>query len=218
MKYPRTPHLPQSPGGTNDDKRLTDLSGLQGRHLVATEKLDGSNVCLQRDQCFARTHAHAPTHPSFDLFKVYHARMKDKIPEYLQIFGEWLYAKHSIYYTSLPDYLMVFGIRDLRTNMWGDWPEVEMWAEELGCPTTPVLAYIPEEADLQKTFEELAARPSSCGGDSYEGFVVRRFEYYDDENFSNAVAKYVRKDHVTSPHHWKMMQIVRNRLAVEKPR
>lgn len=25
MKYPRTKHLPWSPGGTNDDKRMTDV-------------------------------------------------------------------------------------------------------------------------------------------------------------------------------------------------
>ncbi|MET3986910.1 hypothetical protein ABIC27_004807 [Streptomyces sp. PvR034] len=44
--YPRTPHLPWSPGATPDDVRAGDLSGLpglRGREVVVTEKLDGSN-------------------------------------------------------------------------------------------------------------------------------------------------------------------------------
>jgi hypothetical protein len=184
--------------------------------LIATEKLDGSNVCLQRDACFARSHAHAPTHPSFDLFKVYHARMKDRIPEYLQIFGEWLYARHSITYTALPDYLMVFGVRDLRTNVWASWGEVELWAQELGVPTVPFLFEATPATSRESLIEWLARKTSKVGGDSYEGFVLRRADEFHDDNFGRSVAKWVRKDHVNTPHHWKTMAIVRNRLASEK--
>jgi hypothetical protein len=218
MKYPRTPHLPQSPGGTNDDKRLKDLTGLDGHTLVFTEKIDGSNVCLQREGCFARSHAQTPSHPSFDLFKVYHARMRERIPEYLQIFGEWAYARHSIPYTSLRDYLMVFGVRDLRTNMWASWSEVIMWADELGVPTTPVLFETEENYDLEKLISWLSSSKSLVGGESCEGFVVRRIQEFHNDEFDRSVAKWVRKDHVQTPHHWKMMQIVRNHLAVERPR
>lgn len=63
-KYPRTPHLPWSPGGTRDDKRLTVLDQLYGRTLVFTEKLDGSNLCLTADAVYARSHSGAPRHPS----------------------------------------------------------------------------------------------------------------------------------------------------------
>jgi hypothetical protein len=41
-KYPRTPHLPWSPGGTSDDRRLTDVSSLLNVGLVITENERGS--------------------------------------------------------------------------------------------------------------------------------------------------------------------------------
>ena len=37
VHYPRTPHLPWSPGATADDVRTTDLGGLRGREVVVTE-------------------------------------------------------------------------------------------------------------------------------------------------------------------------------------
>ncbi|MEV0787225.1 RNA ligase family protein [Streptomyces sp. NPDC050423] len=44
--YPRTPHLPWSPGAASDDVRLADLAGLTGTEVVVTEKLDGENTPL----------------------------------------------------------------------------------------------------------------------------------------------------------------------------
>ncbi|MFE9924807.1 RNA ligase family protein, partial [Streptomyces sp. NPDC005774] len=46
VHYPRTPHLPWSPGAASDDIRAGDLSGLRGREVVVTEKLDGENTTL----------------------------------------------------------------------------------------------------------------------------------------------------------------------------
>ncbi len=215
MKYPRTPHLPQSPGGTVDDKRLLDLSVLYHRPLIATEKLDGSNVCLQRDACFARSHAQAPTHPSFDMFKARHARVQSRIPEYLQIFGEWLYAKHSIHYTALTSYFMLFGVRDTAKMRWASWAEVELWAEELGVPTAPVLFRADPSVSLEALIRKFGTDgdPVSKMGGEREGFVVRWADEFADEDFERAVAKFVRADHVQTPYHWKTTELIRNRMA-----
>ena len=53
-KYPRSFHLPWSPGGTSDDKRIADVSTLLARELVITEKCDGSNLTYTRRGVFAR--------------------------------------------------------------------------------------------------------------------------------------------------------------------
>lgn len=53
--YPRTAHLPWSPGATSDDVRIADLSGLTGREVVVTEKLDGENTTLYADGLHARS-------------------------------------------------------------------------------------------------------------------------------------------------------------------
>ena len=46
MKYPRTYHLPYSPGATKDDKKLQDgwFSSYIGQEIVITAKLDGENI------------------------------------------------------------------------------------------------------------------------------------------------------------------------------
>jgi len=218
MKYPRTPHVPQSPGGTNEDRRLVSLDTFLDRPLVVTEKMDGSNVCLQNTGCFARSHSHPPHHASFDMFKAFHARVQSKIPPNLQIFGEWCYAKHSIIYTALPSYFMIFGVRDMSKMLWASWGEVELWADELGVPTAPYLLSVEPGTDLEKVINTLAsenARPPS--GHEREGFVIRWADEFHDDEFPNAVAKWVRADHVQTPFHWKNLPIVRNRLAVESP-
>lgn len=212
MKYPRTYHLPQSPGGTNDDKRLGSLESFVGRPLVITEKLDGSNVCLEQTSCFARSHSGPPKHPSFDAFKAFHASVQSRIGPEVQVFGEWLYARHSIGYDALPHYLAVFGVRYL--DSWASWEEVQMWASELSAPTVPVLlegSWSTSKA-LDEAIQELSSGDSKCGGER-EGFVVRWASSFSNDEFSQAVAKYVRKDHVQTEDHWAHQTIVRNQVV-----
>lgn len=213
-KYNRTPHLPWSPGGTSDDRRLPNVDHFVGEIGVITEKADGSNVCLESDLCFARSHAGAPPHPSFDAFKAFHATVRSQIGSGTQIFGEWLYAKHSIHYTALPNYFLIFGVRDLRTMMWSDWAEVELWAEELGVPTAPVIwqGQITSEKHLRSVTELYANSQGSLGG-AREGIVVRLARAYSDTDFPRTIAKWVRAGHVQTDEHWKNQAIVRNLLA-----
>ena len=62
MKYPRTYHLPWSPGATSDDKRLQDgwFDFYRGKEVVFTEKLDGENTAITHYDVYARSHG-APT-------------------------------------------------------------------------------------------------------------------------------------------------------------
>src|SRR5574338_1632221 len=138
-KYNRTFHLPWSPGATNDDKIASSVEYLLKTPIVITEKMDGSNTSLEFEGCFARTHSGPPSHPSFDGLKALHAQIKHDIPSNFQLFGEWCYARHSIEYSALPDYFLLFNIRDTEYNIWSSWEEVEEWSHEIGVPTVPVL-------------------------------------------------------------------------------
>jgi len=138
-KYPRTFHLPWSPGGTSDDKRTDDVSALVGAEIVVTEKCDGSNLTYTRKNVFSRSHAGPPAHPSFDLAKATHARMAHQISEGISIFCEYCYAVHSISYEGLPAYSLVFGVRDDVLGIFWDWDMVAAQAADLGLPTVPVL-------------------------------------------------------------------------------
>jgi hypothetical protein len=51
-QYPRTPHLPFSPGGTNDDVRLSSVTHFKDQNVVITEKLDGGNCMILNGKFF----------------------------------------------------------------------------------------------------------------------------------------------------------------------
>jgi hypothetical protein len=210
-KYPRTSHFSFSEGATNDDKIATSVERLIGAPIVISEKLDGSNCSLEVDGCFARTHAHAPTHPSFDVIKVLHSTIKHKIPINYQLFGENCYAKHSIEYSELPGYFLLFGVR--ASSQWLSWEDVEMWAEEIGAPTVPVLfcGVVKSENELQGLVQSFMGQQSVCGG-IREGVVVRVADTFMNDDFSDCTIKNVRKNHVTTDQHWAHQKIVKNKL------
>ena len=117
MKYPRTYHLPWSPGATKDDKKLQCdwFENYRGKKIVITEKLDGENISLSHYDCFARSHG-APTRSpwSKNIWEVdgVFNRVASKIGENEWIYGENLYGEHSIHYDKLIEYFYLFAVSD----------------------------------------------------------------------------------------------------------
>lgn len=216
-KYPRTYHLPWSPGATDDDKVLDSVEPFLNRDLVITEKVDGGNCCLNREGVFARTHGAAAAHPSFDHIKSYWATIRYDIPEGMSIFGENAYAKHSIAYNELPAFFLVFGIRLDAEGYWLSWEDVGDYATGLGLKTIPALRWrvqAASEKDLKALGAECLKEGSRCGGEAIEGYVVRLADPFWNENFSKSVAKWVRKDHVQTQDHWMLQAVTPNKLRV----
>ena len=215
-KYNRTFHFPFSPGATNDDKIATSMDKLIGVPIVLTEKMDGSNASIESKGCFARTHASTPTHASFDLLKVLHAEIGFQIPPDMQFFGEWCYAKHSIEYSALPGYFLLFGIRELDapgTGFWYAWEEVEEYSKYFEISTVPVLfkGTVNSEKELKELVESFMNQPSACGG-IREGVVARVQREFKDDEFSMCIMKCVRANHVQTSDHWKDQEIIKNKL------
>ena len=212
-KYPRTWHLFFSKGATDDDKIAKDISGILNVPIVISEKLDGGCSDLNSNGLFARTHVGPPTHKSFDWLKAFHTNTKHLIPSHLQIFGENMYALHSIAYDKLPSYFLVFNIRDTEKNLWLSWDEVEEWAKKIGAPTVPVLfrGTIKNEKELQEIVEKLCSDPSEYGT-TREGVVIRLSGKFSDKDFSRYVLKAVRAGHVQTDSHWSRKKIVKNKL------
>jgi hypothetical protein len=214
VKYPRTYHFTFSPGATKDDKIAKDINGILGKEVVITEKMDGSNVCLEKEKCFARSHSGSPTHESFDMFKAIHAGIKFIIPDSYQIFGEWCYAQHTIFYDSLPNYLLIFGVREINQMTWLSWDDVEYWAEQIGASTVPLLERwtVSNEKELQEKVELLSANPSTYGKEK-EGVVVKLAGRFSNDDFDKSVIKRVRAGHVNAnDEHWLTKDIVKNLL------
>jgi hypothetical protein len=217
-KYPRSFHLPWSPGGTSDDKRLRDISALVGVEIVITEKCDGSNLTYTRQSVFSRSHSGPPGHPSFNLAKATHARIGHLLSEGISVFCEYCYAVHSIAYAALPDYSLVFGVRDDADGTWWDWDMTAAQAADLGLPTVPLLfrGAVSTEEELRALTEKLAREPSTLGG-SREGVVVRRAGQFPDSDFPKSLGKWVRKDHVQTDEHWMHQSIVAQKLSPPAP-
>ena len=207
-KYPRTAHLPWSPGGTNDDRRLKSVDHFLGQSLVVTEKLDGSNLCMTSEAIFARSHSGPPSHPSFDPAKAVWASGRHLLVENHSYFGEWCFAVHSIEYETLPSYFHLFGIRDDTLGRWLSWDAVDFLAREPGFSTVPVLAKLLANTskELQDPIEKLAQEPSVYGP-TREGIVVRVAREFGDDQFSLQCAKWVRANHVQTDDHWKHQEI-----------
>lgn len=215
-KYPRSPHLPWSPGGTSDDRRLLDVSSLLGQELVITEKCDGSNLTYTQDKVFARSHNGPPTHSSFDLAKATHAQIRSKLSAGISVFCEYCYAVHSIEYTGLPGYSLIFGVREDATEEWWSWDLVKALANDLGLPTVPEVyrGTVATETALRGVTEALAYNPSIFGG-IREGLVVRLAQGFRTTDFPRSLAKWVRSGHVQTTEHWTKMVVRPQKLNLK---
>lgn len=202
FKYPRTRHLPWSPGASNDDLIAQGTEPFVGRRVIVSEKMDGENTTLYRDHIHARS-VDSRHHPSRDWVKALHGRVAFQIPEGWRLCGENLYAVHSVPYETLPSYFMLFSIWD-ESNRCVGWDETLEWAELLGVRTVPVL--------YDGVFDPAWFDGFDCDTDVCEGYVVRLAEGFRFEEFGNSVAKWVRKDHVQTDEHWMHKEVVPNGL------
>jgi hypothetical protein len=123
-KYPRTAHLAGSGIQRGDeDVPIRPLRELEERYLVVEEKMDGANSAVSFDdngQLLLQSRGHfltgGPREAQFNLLKTWtHTHMSelyDVLEDRYIMYGEWLYAKHTIFYTALPHYFLEFDIYD----------------------------------------------------------------------------------------------------------
>jgi predicted kinase len=201
--YPRTRHLPWSPGATADDLRVTDLSGLRGRDVVVTEKLDGENTTLYADGLHARS-LDSAHHPSRTWVKALQARIGHAIPEGWRVCAENMYARHSIAYDDLESWFYGFSVWDADGRCL-DWDRTVAFLRALGVPVPRVL--------WRGVFDERALRALRLDPVRQEGYVVRVVDGFGAEEFGQRVAKWVRAGHVRTDTHWMYAAVVENGLG-----
>jgi len=200
-KYPRTYHLPFSPGSSNDDRIAKSVNSLLGVNIIISEKLDGENCGIERGGVYARSHALYTTSSWSKEVRQLHNILQHDLSHGVFLFGENIEGIHSIEYSNLTSYFYLFGVRD---NMrWISWDEVEEYSYILNIPTVPVLfkGIINTQEDLKEIVEDLVSRPSKLGGEC-EGIVIRNALSFTNDNFSKNVMKWVRKNHITTDQHW----------------
>lgn len=168
-KYPRTRHIEGSRFQEGDeDLESVPFREVRGKFLVVEEKLDGANTGISfsaegalRLQSRGHFLTGGPRERHFALFKTWAETHRDVLFTVLGnrfvMYGEWLYAKHTVFYDRLPHYFFEFDILDTAS---GAFLSTARRREMLA--GTPVLSVpVVHEGPFQKLSElEALVRPS----------------------------------------------------------
>jgi len=199
-KYPRTVHLPNSGGKTDDDLTIRDSSYLhlsKMKDFVVTEKMDGGNLTMTRNHFFARS-LDSGTHLWDTYARGMWASLRWNIPEGWRVSGESLYARRSVPYDNLEAYYLVYGIWDAEDNLI-DWDTTVLAAEAWGFKMVPLLYRGPSFIDAMEAWETV------CDPETSEGFVIRNAKMIRAGTLAmySERAKWVRPNHVQTRDDWR---------------
>jgi hypothetical protein len=248
-KYPRTPHLQGSrlqPG--DHDLAQVPFAELAGRRLVVEEKLDGANAAISFDgdgrlRLQSRGHylTGGPREKQFAPFKAWAAGVRYLLWPVLRdrfiLYGEWLYAKHTVFYDALPHHYCEFDVYDRQSDAFLSTPRRRELLDGLGVAPVPVLrecafSDVAELAGLvgpstcRTDGWKAALREAAVAGGADPDQVVRETDMSEDmeglylklEDADRVLGRYkwVRPSFHTaildSGSHWQDRPIVANRL------
>ncbi len=250
IKYPRTHHIEGSrlqPG--DEDLSAIPFNQIEGRYLVIEEKMDGANAAISfsaEGQLRLQSRGHYLTggrrERHFNLFKQWaytHAHLLwPVLRDQYVMYGEWLYARHTIFYNHLPHYFMEFDILDKtngqflstarRQEMLNGLPVVSVKVLDEGTFTALSsltdligpsyfirpghLLELQELAEKQGLDVDRALRETDPG-ETMEGLYIK----VEEEGVVQERYKFVRASFLTavlqSDSHWLSRPIIPNRLA-----
>lgn len=230
-KYPRTRHLFGSKG-TDDDRHLGEVESqrfVAQASLIVEEKIDGTNVGIHftdAGQMILQCRGHLITegmHPQYDLFKQWAAVKRQILEQQLQnrfiLYGEWVYARHSIHYRRLTHYFFEFDIYDKQQGEFLDLKRRLSLLHKMGIQTVPVVhtGKIRREelygligpSHFDSRFENPITKQSD---NLMEGLYLRT----EADGVVTARAKVVRPEFIEKikqSTHWQQQHLVPNTLA-----
>ncbi|KAH0288725.1 hypothetical protein KCU62_g4958, partial [Aureobasidium sp. EXF-3399] len=226
-KFPRTRHLFNIGSASRDDLILSSSDAkafLQSidpsTTVVVEEKVDGANLGISLDSCGAfkvqnRSHyVNSKSHAQFkkldkwledhyeDLSTV--LDVKSSQPGRWILYGEWLFAKHSIHYSNLPDLFLAFDLLDTKTS---SFLSREALSERLkGTKLHQVKDIEVEKPDEQSLLDIVRGRQSIYYEGVVEGVYLRRQK--DGKTIDRA--KIVRSGFIAGDEHWNRRGVTPN--------
>lgn len=230
FRFPHTPHLAWlGAGEPRDDKVLSahEAAALLAVEVTAEEKVDGANLGFSIGPDGALRvqnrgqYLHSPHSGQFSKLPAWLAMHGTAIGEallenahqHLVLFGEWCAARHSLDYTRLPDWFLLFDVyeADAGTGTGRFWSATRRneLAARLGLATTPELKRGHfTMADLKR---RIAQWPSQFRDGPLEGIVIRR----ESSQWCEQRAKLVRSDFTQAiGEHWRSRRLEWNRLDI----
>lgn len=251
VKFPRTQHLQGSQLQPGDgDLEQVSFASLHDTFVVVEEKVDGANAAVSFDPddgvLVLQSRGHVlqggPREGQFDLFKTWARTLEGDLRAVLGrryvLYGEWLYAKHTVFYDLLPHYFLEFDVLDREAGRFLSTAARKALLEGLAVTSVPVV--LETTGPSRKTLEALvqpsrfkspawrtaladAARESGVDPDQTaretdphdlsEGLYLK----LESGRFVDGRLKWVRHSFLnsiaSSGSHWADRPIVPNRLA-----
>jgi hypothetical protein len=183
-KFPSTPHLAWlGSQPVREDKVLTpDEVGSMLAHTVEVEeKIDGANLGISFDEDGSIRFQNRGNWLEGKLtgqwerlrgwVARHEASLRAHLPPNHVLFGEWCYAKHSVFYDRLPDWFVAFDIYDSSTQQFWSTERRDTLLQVLGIIPVPKIAS--GRFTLQQLTQMLDA-PSAFGTEPREGIYMRQ--------------------------------------------
>lgn len=181
VKYPRTYHLPGSPGMQSDDRMMDSSAHWAGQDITVSIKLDGANTTLYADGLHGRS-VRGRSHPSQSYVRSLQPTLN--LDPSLRAVVENLQAAHTLRYAGLENLAYGLSIWDGDTCL--STADTALYFAVLDLPTPPVVYQGPYVS--QAHLDSLAAQVTASG---HEGVVARLSRAFTLREFPSAVGKHV---------------------------
>jgi len=223
--YPRTKHLPHQPNASRQDLIATEDEAsiiFREPHVYIEEKVDGANLGVMWEDegpvIRNRSHILRKGYRKETAAKMQFAStwswMYDRREAFLKlhdlfgpasIYGEWLYAQHSIPYKELPSYFIAFDIFDHQFKKYLDTGQARKLLQEAGFDIPPLLHH--GELDSYQHLTRFLEQPSAFSPTKREGVYLK----VSDGSFIQHRFKMVRQDFIAGEH-WSDSHLMKNGL------
>jgi atypical dual specificity phosphatase len=158
-----------------------------------------------------RSHyVNSSSHSQFKILDKWIADHKDDLYNILDVntilFGEWLYAKHSISYNKLPDYFMAFDLYNKKEKVFYNRQILDEKLENTNIKSVRIMynGIIENKNQLLKLIENQSDYTDS----RVEGIYIKTFE----DKYVKYRCKLVRNDFICGNEHWSKGIIEKNQI------
>lgn len=229
VKFPRTKHLANLGAASRDDLMMDnqEITKFLANVLEVHEKVDGANMGFSIDNKYnilAQNRSHyvfSGDHPQFKLIDKWIAKHQTELLDLLEpeteiLYGEWLYMKHSIHYTNLPDYFLAFDLYNKKTRKFASRDEMERRLSNTSIAIVPLIA-----KKKFSSIDEIKALAVKTKSSFYDGIIEGVYVRICDSDSTTDRAKIVRSDFISGAQggdganirHWTKMALVTNTLV-----
>lgn len=219
IKFCRTHHLLNLGSATRDDLIMNnkEQSEFLNRDIYIEEKIDGANIgfSLKDGKIVAQNRSHyvnSATQSQFKELDKWIMKHTEELYEILDngkyiLFGEWLYAKHSINYTNLPDYFIAFDLYDISKKKFMSREKLE---EKLQNSSINIIRLINKTSitninDIKKYI---------VNSIYYNGLVEGIYVRFCEGDYVVKRGKVVRTDFLTDDKHWSKNTMIKNTVVI----